>query len=169
MFFLSYVGHIMLSSFIIPPFSAPYCLQFVYCFSLFYNDDGIQYECCSLSSRMLSVFLVLKRKFQLTEFVRRLDNMNCCVEILICCSGDYFNCDIASYAKMPLYYHFNLFFYYTNCVNVVCSSVILYTQVIYTVGRDPQYQQTIVADTSPLVSAPVIVCFYFWDLTTKKF
>nr|XP_048331691.1 carboxyl-terminal-processing peptidase 1, chloroplastic isoform X2 [Ziziphus jujuba var. spinosa] len=29
--------------------------------------------------------------------------------------------------------------------------------VIYTVGRDSQYQQTIVADTEPLVSAPVIV------------
>ncbi|XP_048230995.1 carboxyl-terminal-processing peptidase 1, chloroplastic isoform X4 [Ricinus communis] len=30
-------------------------------------------------------------------------------------------------------------------------------KVIYTVGRDPQYQNTIVADTAPLVTAPVIV------------
>ncbi|XP_012091904.1 carboxyl-terminal-processing peptidase 1, chloroplastic isoform X5 [Jatropha curcas] len=29
--------------------------------------------------------------------------------------------------------------------------------VIYTVGKDPQYQNTIVADTAPLVTAPVIV------------
>ncbi|KAL6198227.1 hypothetical protein ACLB2K_028019 [Fragaria x ananassa] len=29
--------------------------------------------------------------------------------------------------------------------------------VIYTVGKDPQYQQNIVADTAPLVKAPVIV------------
>ncbi|OAY25077.1 carboxyl-terminal-processing peptidase 1, chloroplastic isoform X1 [Manihot esculenta] len=29
--------------------------------------------------------------------------------------------------------------------------------VIYTVGRDPQYQNTIVADTQPLVTSPVIV------------
>ncbi|KAL9346417.1 hypothetical protein Peur_061270 [Populus x canadensis] len=30
-------------------------------------------------------------------------------------------------------------------------------KVIYTVGRDPQYQNTIVADSAPLVKAPVIV------------
>ncbi|XP_022955149.1 carboxyl-terminal-processing peptidase 1, chloroplastic isoform X2 [Cucurbita moschata] len=29
--------------------------------------------------------------------------------------------------------------------------------VIYTVGRDPQYQKTVVADTGPLVTAPVVV------------
>ncbi|XP_062016643.1 carboxyl-terminal-processing peptidase 1, chloroplastic isoform X2 [Rosa rugosa] len=29
--------------------------------------------------------------------------------------------------------------------------------VIYTVGKDPQYQQNIVADTAPLIKAPVIV------------
>ncbi|KAK6268523.1 hypothetical protein QUC31_012683 [Theobroma cacao] len=29
--------------------------------------------------------------------------------------------------------------------------------IIYTVGRDPQYQKTIVADTAPMVTAPVIV------------
>ncbi|XP_031284463.1 carboxyl-terminal-processing peptidase 1, chloroplastic isoform X2 [Pistacia vera] len=30
-------------------------------------------------------------------------------------------------------------------------------QITYTVGRDPQYQKTIIADSSPLVTAPVIV------------
>lgn len=34
-------------------------------------------------------------------------------------------------------------------------------QVIYTVGRDPQYQNTIVADTQPLVTSPVIVCLIY--------
>ncbi|XP_038894566.1 carboxyl-terminal-processing peptidase 1, chloroplastic isoform X2 [Benincasa hispida] len=29
--------------------------------------------------------------------------------------------------------------------------------VIYTVGRDPQYQKTVVADTGPLVTSPVVV------------
>lgn len=32
-----------------------------------------------------------------------------------------------------------------------------YEQVIYTDGKDPEYQQSIVADTAPLVTAPVIV------------
>jgi hypothetical protein len=36
----------------------------------------------------------------------------------------------------------------------------MYQQVIYTVGRDPQYQNTIVADSAPLVKAPVIVSFF---------
>eukprot|EP00268_Persea_americana_P030169 TRINITY_DN2921_c0_g1_i22.p1 TRINITY_DN2921_c0_g1~~TRINITY_DN2921_c0_g1_i22.p1 ORF type:complete len:110 (+),score=23.25 TRINITY_DN2921_c0_g1_i22:1135-1464(+) len=32
--------------------------------------------------------------------------------------------------------------------------------VIYTVGRDPQYQRTIVAETSPLFTAPVTVSIF---------
>lgn len=37
-------------------------------------------------------------------------------------------------------------------------------QITYTVGRDPQYQNTIVADTAPLVTAPVIVCTSKFDI-----
>lgn len=33
-------------------------------------------------------------------------------------------------------------------------------QVIYTVGRDPHYQRTIVAEKSPLFTAPVIVSIF---------
>lgn len=38
----------------------------------------------------------------------------------------------------------------------------VYEQVIYTDGKVPEYQQSIVADTVPLVTAPVIVrpCTY---------
>lgn len=36
-------------------------------------------------------------------------------------------------------------------------SWLIYVQVIYTVGRDTQYQKTVVADTGPLVTAPVVV------------
>lgn len=42
-----------------------------------------------------------------------------------------------------------------------------YNQVIYTVGRDPQYQKTVVADTGPLVTAPVVVSnVLLWILFT---
>lgn len=41
---------------------------------------------------------------------------------------------------------------------MVFSSDKIYEQVIYTVGRDLQYQNTVVADTAPLVTAPVVVC-----------
>lgn len=39
-----------------------------------------------------------------------------------------------------------------------------YKQVIYTVGRDLQYQQTVIANAAPLVTGPVVVCichYYF--------
>jgi len=32
--------------------------------------------------------------------------------------------------------------------------------VIYTVGRDPQFQKAIVSDTSPLIQAPVVVIIF---------
>lgn len=41
---------------------------------------------------------------------------------------------------------------------MVFSSDDIYEQVIYTVGRDMQYQNTVVADTTPLVTVPVVVC-----------
>jgi hypothetical protein len=46
----------------------------------------------------------------------------------------------------------------TWAYNVVFSSDDIYEQVIYTVGRDMQYQNTVVADTTPLVTVPVVVC-----------
>lgn len=44
----------------------------------------------------------------------------------------------------------------TTSISMWCF--LLMAQVIYTVGKDLQYQNTIVADTAPLVTAPVIVC-----------
>lgn len=49
-------------------------------------------------------------------------------------------------------------FHGTDLSYVFFFSYDLYEQITYTVGRDPQYQKTIVADNSPLVTAPVIVC-----------
>lgn len=42
-----------------------------------------------------------------------------------------------------------------TCITVVVYLDYMYEQVIYTVGRGPQYQNTIVADTAPLI---VMVC-----------
>lgn len=54
--------------------------------------------------------------------------------------------------------------YKENYDMLTCSTTLFgffflvdYNQVIYTVGRDPQYQKTVVADTGPLVTAPVVV------------
>lgn len=49
---------------------------------------------------------------------------------------------------------------YINCI-FGNFSWLIYVQVIYTVGRDPQYQKTVIADTGPLVTAPVVVMFHY--------
>ena len=40
--------------------------------------------------------------------------------------------------------------------------------VIYTTGRDRQVQNTIVADSGPLVTTPVMVCFNDGDVPISK-
>jgi len=40
--------------------------------------------------------------------------------------------------------------------------------VIYTAGRDSQYQNTIVADAAPLITAPVIVCTFTFEIFTPN-
>ena len=52
----------------------------------------------------------------------------------------------------------HIFSWQSWAYHVVFSSDKIYEQVIYTVGRDLQYQNTVVADTAPLVTAPVVVC-----------
>ena len=48
----------------------------------------------------------------------------------------------------------------TNYVVLVFFLADTNEQIIYTVGRDPQYQKNVVADTAPLVRMPVVVCTF---------
>jgi hypothetical protein len=50
----------------------------------------------------------------------------------------------------------------------VFSSDDIYVQIIYTAGRDSQYQNTIVADAAPLITAPVILCTFTFEIFTPN-
>lgn len=64
------------------------------------------------------------------------------------------------------YYLLNNFTLFDSSILITLVMLLpsdVYEQVTYTVGRDPQYEKTITAETAPLITAPLIV----WTPTSE--